>query len=801
MRRENTGRSRTFIVLSAMTAALCLLLLFVYIRFDRSRTLYRVLQGLEGDPLAFSADSGFYEEGFTLELKPDSSIPGEDDIEIRYTVNGDEPTAESRLYDGGIDLSAVIGELQAEAAGREEKKREVIRQADEEAEAARIAQEQAEKDAAGQTAAGDPAGGAGQQKTKEDGSVQEQQKAGEEAGQKGSEETKPGLEEGRETWERAKWTAAADSGLRPEREQDGICVIPVRACLVQGEDRSRVVTRTYVVGSGVTSRYDVYVASVVTDSFNLFDYDHGIMIPGSHYEKDVENGVRPDRAGNFYQNGDDWIKDGHVTLFSPDGEVILEEDTGLSIAGYSSRILPTRTFRAEASKEKGSSDDYFHLDIFAPDTGSAGKEAPDQDSAGKKAQDKESAGNEAQDKDSGPSFANTSAQDQGSPDGKTGQLPDASINVFRKIKFRTHGIPQYHIRSVRNQYAKELTDEAGFPGLPQNRLGVMFLNGEFYTVCDITPSTTNDYLCRLFGLNVPEGIEKYSGSDVDVYTRTKIIKLFTADLTQPGNQKALEAAVDMDNYLFYFALEVLFNNADWPYNNVTVWRYLGEENPENPYSDGRIRFLVEDMDQILSNGLHGDPSRWSSELIDYLMKDKGNTFYHVMSCTRYRDTFLTYVEDLLRTSFEPEHACAVLDRLYGELKNEYVKDYGQEFWAEMEHTAEVTKNNVREKEGLYRENIKKYMGLSERYPVVIGADEGTSVTWNNMTVPPGESWSNEYYCGTTFTVTAVPEKGYRFAGWEIDGEPAKEEALSGEDGRSVVISSAATVRALSEKAE
>ena len=50
-------------------------------------------------------------------------------------------------------------------------------------------------------------------------------------------------------------------------------------------------------------------------------------------------------------------------------------------------------------------------------------------------------------------------------------------------------------------------------------------------------------------------------------------------------------------------------------------------------------------------------------------------------------------------------------------------------------------------------------------------------------------------------MTAVPEKGYRFAGWEIDGEPAKEEALSGEDGRSVVISSAATVRALSEKAE
>ena len=129
MRRENTGRTRTVIILSAMTAGLCLLLLLVYMRFDRSRTLYRALQALDSAPLTFSADSGFYEEGFTLTLEPDSSIPLKDGIEIRYTVNGDEPTDESRLYDGGIDLSDVIEELQAEAARTEEKKKEVIRQA------------------------------------------------------------------------------------------------------------------------------------------------------------------------------------------------------------------------------------------------------------------------------------------------------------------------------------------------------------------------------------------------------------------------------------------------------------------------------------------------------------------------------------------------------------------------------------------------------------------------------------------------------------------------------------------------
>ncbi|MDO4407743.1 MAG: CotH kinase family protein, partial [Eubacteriales bacterium] len=759
MRRENSGRWRAELFAAAMTVFLLCLLLFFYFRYEKSRTLHDALQDLNGDPLFFSEESGFFREGFTLYLGRNPDLP--QDVEIRYTLNGDEPTADSFLYEDGIDLTEAVLKMGEEAAAREIRKAEVIREADAAAKAAEetlLAREQAA--AAGSTAnnpaeqvsgdqsakqiGGNPAEQPGEQPEKQTGGQSaeqsgEKEEASAEEKEKTSEETRPTIEDGRESWEREKWTAAADSGIRPERTEDGICVLPVRACLVQGEDRSPIVTKTYVIGENVRDRYDVYVASVVTDSYNLFDYDNGIMIPGSHYLTDVANGVREDRAGNFYQNGDEWIKSGHVTLFSPGGEVLLEEDTGLAVAGYSSRIIPTRTLRMEASKAYGTSDDYFHLDIFSdPEKGSG---------------------------------ADTASQ----------------IDLFKKIKFRTHGIPGYHIRSVRNQYAKELTDECGFPGLTENRLGVVFLNGEFYTVCDIAPSTTADYVCRLFNLNVPDGIEKYSGSDVDVYTRTKIIKLFTADLTQEANQQALEAKVDMDNYLFYFALEVLFNNADWPFNNVTVWRYLGEENPENPCTDGRIRFLIEDMDQILTNGLHGDPTRWSDELIDYLMKDKGNTFHHVMECTRYRDRFLTYVDDLLRTAFEPDHACAVLDRLYAEMKREYILDYGEAFWKEMEDTAETTKQNVREKESLYRKNITKYMELTDRYQARIEAGEGVSVTWNNMTVSSGDTWINDYYCGTSFTVTAHPADGYRIAGWEVNGKKVSGE---GTDGNSLTISDA-----------
>jgi hypothetical protein len=47
-------------------------------------------------------------------------------------------------------------------------------------------------------------------------------------------------------------------------------------------------------------------------------------------------------------------------------------------------------------------------------------------------------------------------------------------------------------------------------------------------------------MCTLFGLGTPEAIEKYDSSDYDINTRTKILPLLNADLTQAENQKALE---------------------------------------------------------------------------------------------------------------------------------------------------------------------------------------------------------------------------------------------------------------------
>lgn len=90
------------------------MLFFYYFKYDRVRTLRASLGQIAGEPLSFSADSGFYEKSFVLHLQADAGIPGDDNIEIHYTFNGDDPTAGTPLYTDGIDLEQVIRQLQAE---------------------------------------------------------------------------------------------------------------------------------------------------------------------------------------------------------------------------------------------------------------------------------------------------------------------------------------------------------------------------------------------------------------------------------------------------------------------------------------------------------------------------------------------------------------------------------------------------------------------------------------------------------------------------------------------------------------
>ena len=54
------------------------------------------------NPIRFSAGSGFYEQGFSLEMEAEGILPK--GAQIRYTLDGSEPGIRSTLYEGPVRL-------------------------------------------------------------------------------------------------------------------------------------------------------------------------------------------------------------------------------------------------------------------------------------------------------------------------------------------------------------------------------------------------------------------------------------------------------------------------------------------------------------------------------------------------------------------------------------------------------------------------------------------------------------------------------------------------------------------------
>lgn len=93
----------------------------------------------------------------------------------------------------------------------------------------------------------------------------------------------------------------------------------------EGASRSEIVNYTYLVNEGGTLSH----VSVVTDPYNLWDYNYGIYVTGPN-----ASDVSPYHGANYWHN---WERSATVTLFEEDGSLGFYEPCGLKIFGGYSR--------------------------------------------------------------------------------------------------------------------------------------------------------------------------------------------------------------------------------------------------------------------------------------------------------------------------------------------------------------------------------------------------------------------------------------------------------------------------------
>lgn len=435
---------------------------------------------------------------------------------------------------------------------------------------------------------------------------------------------------------------------------------------------------------------------------------------------------------NPRNRGDDWIRNAHITMFEPDGGLVWEQDIGINVLGGSSSEMDVKSLKIIADTIYDENNFKLKFDGYY---------------------------------DENDVFSKCSF-----------------VQNYNSMRLKS-GAQDMYQGNIRSAVVSRLAQESSFSGCTDTHRAVVYLNGQFYGIFDVQQQYSNSYIANKFSLDTTDAIEKAKGSEKDCLKKYGLYEYFLDDLTLEENRQRLEEVVDMDEFLLYYAIEILINNTDWPQNNYQMWRYTGTYTLDNPYSDGRWRFLIYDTDITYwsSDNLmfyEGCDADTFVSLLEKSYRAYDTVFANVMNSKVYRDKFIIILCDLLNSSFTAENVVRIIDEEYGKIDKENRMQLGETSADEIQQTY-ITwmRQQAQEREGEIREVLLSYFDLDTMYEFSLITSEGLQVSWGNTNLYGQETYTNTYYDDVEFIVTQQAYPGYEFSHWLVNGEKIKSEVL------------------------
>ena len=508
-------------------------------------------------------------------------------------------------------------------------------------------------------------------------------------------------------------SAQYDKYIELDVPTEDMQVYPLKLITCYHNTCSNVIEKTYILGKDVKNRFDLDVISITSDSKNLYDYYTGIFVPGVTYDENPD--LQNIRYGNYNLRGDDWVRDANLVMFNSMDELLLEQDIGLAVSGGSSSADSIKSLKLV------SGDNYSinKLNLNLYETGDFSK--------------------------------------------------NSLVSKYNSLRIRSGSQDKFNT-NIRSSIASRLCNQSNFDGCTTTKRIVVYLNGEFYGVFDMQQNYSHSFIKNKYLLEDSSKIETQKGIESYLKFNNEADYYFNTDLNDKNNRFELEKYVDMDNYLLYFAIQILLNNTDWPGNNFEMWRYLGDYDLNNPFSDGRYRFLIYDTDMTyfgIENNTH-----FSEDTFEILMEQKygvKSSFTNVIKSTYYRDKFVTIVLDLLNTTFNFNNINTIIDEEYEKIKSENIKQYSSNQNKKYGNYINLMKDEAKIRESEVFNSFQKYFKLDIKYNLEIQNTSGMEIVWNNMQLYENETYNNEYYCDTEISFNVKEYPGYYFEYWLVNG--------------------------------
>ena len=337
----------------------------------------------------------------------------------------------------------------------------------------------------------------------------------------------------------------------------------IRACAADAEENcSNSVSASYFVGDRFARYEGISVVSLVLDPDDLLDEEKGIYALGAEAFAAQEAGEDPKKyQANFIQRGVAWERYAHVSIFSTEHTLEVNQNVGARIAGANSRWGARKSFR-----------------LYAYDT----------------------------DTISAPLFAdnlNTSGE---------------VIDSYGTVLIQNGGNLQYSTVFDNSFLQNWLQAESNSIQTGRFRPIIVFLNGELWG-CYVLQAdiTASEYANRLAVSEEDIAIIKKkvleAGTDEDLQDFTDLVNYVrTSYMSDEESYQYVCSRLDVEALAEYVAIEMYICNTDWPGNNFGFYR-----NKNATSTDTRWKPILYDLD--LSMGYHkydvdGDVNRYKETI-------------------------------------------------------------------------------------------------------------------------------------------------------------------------------------------
>ncbi|MBK8444407.1 MAG: CotH kinase family protein [Sphingobacteriales bacterium] len=357
-------------------------------------------------------------------------------------------------------------------------------------------------------------------------------------------------------------------------------------------------------------------------------------------------------------------------------------------------------------------------------------------------------------------------------------FPQQAQKSYRNVLLKNSG-QNFKLSHLNDPLIHELIAPLGTVDVQQYRPVVVYINGRYWGIHDLRDKADKYYLAEKYGIKAKSveivegcGLEAVDGTTE--HFRAMRDYIFNNDLSALQHYEWVKAHLNIENFCDYMITNLYVVNKDWHQSgNVRAWR-----SPE--YDGGRWHFFLTDLDISMGHiGMAGENNLME---IFNANSPQAKMLKMLLQNPDFKKYFTQRFNDLLNSTFAPEHVLATLERLAAQLEPEMPRHCGRwgmsvVEWKEKYVGEIVTFAKLRT--AIIRRYLREQLLLGSEIKMVSSVEPPASGSIAiNTYFPTQYPFTGIYFSAQNIDLNAYPAEGYRFAYWELGNSRIKESCVS-----------------------